>query len=68
MKAIGKFFAKIAKLFREIKVELKKVVWPTWDQIKNNTVVVLACVIFIGIIIWVLDAVFGWGVKQIISK
>jgi preprotein translocase, secE subunit len=68
MKAIGKFFAKIAKFFREIKVELKKVVWPTWDQIKNNTVVVLACVIFIGIIIWVLDAVFGWGVKQIISK
>lgn len=68
MKAIGKFFAKIAKFFREIKVELKKVVWPTWDKIKNNTVVVLACVIFIGIIIWVLDAVFGWGVKQIISK
>lgn len=35
------FFAKIAKFFREVKSEMKKVVWPTWSQTVNNTAIVM---------------------------
>lgn len=51
------FFARIGRWFRELKVELKKVVWPTGKQTANNTLIVIACVVFIGVFIWIFDAV-----------
>ena len=49
------FFARIGKWFREMKVELKKVQWPTEKKTINNTVVVIVCCIVIGICIWAFD-------------
>jgi len=49
-------FARIGKWMRELKSELKKVQWPTKKQTLNNTLVVIACVIAIGIFIWLFDA------------
>ena len=37
----------------------KKVVWPTGKQTVNNTLIVIACVIVVGIFIWLFDAVAG---------
>ena len=51
----GKFFARLARWFREMKSELKKVVWPSKRQILNNTLIVLVCVVIVGIFIWVFD-------------
>ncbi len=63
MKAIAKFFGGIPKFFKEIHVERKKVVWPDKEQLINNTGVVILCILVIGIAIWILDAIFGLGVK-----
>ena len=52
-------FAHIGRWFHELKVELKKVVWPTRKQTLNNTLIVIACVIVVGIFIWLFDAVAG---------
>ena len=68
MKAISNFFAGIGKFFREVKVEFKKVIWPKKDQIINNTGVVILCILIIGIAIWVLDAIFGLGVKTFLGS
>ena len=62
-----KFFAKIAKFFRELKAEIKKVIWPTKKQLINNTTVVVACILVIGIAIWVLDALFSKGIAMLIG-
>ena len=48
---------KVAKYFRELKSELKKVVWPTPKQLLKNTLIVVACVIVVGVFIWVFDFV-----------
>ena len=61
------FFKKIGKWFREMKSELKKVVWPTKSQMVNNTVIVLVCTLIVGICIWVFDAVGGVVVNGIIT-
>ncbi len=53
------FFARIGKWLKDMKVELKKVVWPTGKQTVNNTLIVIACVIVVGIFIWLFDAVAG---------
>ena len=52
-------FARIGRWVRELKIELKKVVWPTGKQTVNNTLIVIACVIVVGIFIWLFDAVAG---------
>ena len=65
------FFARtgkrISRWFREMKSELKKVVWPTKSQMVNNTLIVLACVLVVGICIWVFDAVGTLVVDGILS-
>ncbi len=48
----------IAGYFRELKSELKKVVWPTWKQIRNNTGVVITALILVGAFVALLD--FGF--------
>ena len=53
--------------FREMKSELKKIVWTSKSQMVNNTLVVLACVLVVGIFIWVFDAVAGLVVNGIIT-
>ena len=61
------FFQRVARWFREMKSELKKVVWPTKSQMVNNTVIVLVCTLIVGICIWVFDAVGGVVVNGIIT-
>jgi len=46
---------RLGKWFREMKSELKKVVWPSKKQVVNNVLVTLACVLIVGIFIWVFD-------------
>ena len=50
-------WGKVAKYFRELKSELKKVVWPTPKQLLKNTLVVVICVLFVGVFIWLFDLV-----------
>ena len=47
------------KWFREMKSELKKVVWPSKEDTKNNTVVVLVVVAISAVTMIALDAAFG---------
>ena len=60
-------FSRMFKYFREVKAELKKVIWPSRKQIVNNTGVVILSIIIVGAVIWVLDLVFGWGVNLLIK-
>lgn len=61
------FFGRIARWFREMKSELKKVQWPTWKQTLNNTLIVIVCVIIVGIFIWVFDLVARWIVQALLA-
>ena len=45
----------ICRYFRELRSELKKVVWPTPKQVLKNALVVIACVLVVGVFIWVFD-------------
>lgn len=60
------FFDRVKRWFREMRSELKKVQWPTRKQTVNNTLIVIACVIVVGICIWVFDALAGAVVRALI--
>ena len=61
------FVERCKKWFRELKSEIHKIVWPTREKTVNNTVVVLAACLMVGVFIWVLDAVFNIGVQAFIG-
>ena len=62
------FGAGIVKYFKDVKGEMKKVVWPTFKQVKNNTIIVIIAIILIGILIWVLDIAFAKTLGKVVEK
>lgn len=44
--------------FKDVKAELKKVIWPTPKQLLNNTLAVIVSVIIVGVIVFLLDLCF----------
>ena len=60
-------FGGIARYFRELRSELKKVVWSTPKQVLKNTLIVIICVIFVGVFIWVFDFVARIGIGALID-
>ena len=57
----------VRRYFRELRSELKKVVWPTPKQVAKNTLIVLACVVVVGVFIWVFDFVSQTGIAALIN-
>lgn len=49
---------KVAKWFKDLRIEFKKVVWPTKETVINNTAVVLAVVVASAILVGLLDEGF----------
>jgi len=57
--AVKNFGARVSKFFRDTKSELKKVVWPSKEDTKQNTIVVLVTVAIAAVVMILLDTVFG---------
>ena len=60
-------WGKTCKFFRELRSELKKVVWPTAQQVLKNAVIVLGCCLVVGAFIWLFDFVAQVGINGLIS-
>ena len=57
----------VSKYFRELRSELKKVVWSTPKQVAKNTLIVVACVLVVGVFIWLFDFVARIGIDALIN-
>ena len=49
---------RLRRYFEEVWSELKKVAWPTRDQVRNLTVLVFVISFVVGVYITVLDTIF----------
>lgn len=58
---------RLRRYFAEVWSELKKVSWPTREQVRNLTVLVFAISFVIGLYITVLDAFFQ-GLLSLIAQ
>ena len=59
------FFEKIGKWFREMKSELKKVIWPTPKALRNNTLIALGMMVISAVGIWCFDEIAQMVVRLI---
>ena len=60
-------WGKVAKYFRELRSELKKVVWPTPQPVLKNAAIVAGRVIAVGTSIWLFDSVAQIGIDALIG-
>lgn len=49
----------ITRFMRETKVELKKVTWPTKQELIAHTIVVIIAVCLCAGLIWIIDSIFS---------
>ena len=60
-------FRRIAKWFREMRSELKKVMWPTPKQTLNNTAISLLFMGVAAIVIWGFDQIASMAIEALIT-
>ncbi|NTU71053.1 MAG: preprotein translocase subunit SecE [Coriobacteriia bacterium] len=57
------FFARIGNYFRDVRSEMKRVVWPSRSEVINSSVVVIVTLIFFSVFILAVDLV----VQQVVT-
>ena len=55
-------FARLGRFLREVDAELRKVIWPSRNQMVTYTIVVIVFVVFMVALVGVLDLLFAKGV------
>ena len=61
------FTKRVAKWFREMRSELKKVVWPTSKQVGKNTLVALVMMALAAVVLGGFDWLAGAAVNALIT-
>lgn len=49
------FFGRIIQWFADVRMELRRVIWPSRQELKNYSVGVIITLIVLGIVIWLID-------------
>ena len=58
-------FKNIAKFFKDLRGETKKIVWPSRQMVLKSTGIVLAAILVIGAGIWIIDFALSSGVTAL---
>ena len=61
------FFKRVGKWFREMKSELKKVIWPTSKSLTNNVLISLGVMLASAVAIWGFDELAQMLVKALFT-
>lgn len=54
---------KVAKWFKDLKIEFNKVTWASWKTVRNNTSIVLTIVVIVSAFVGLLD----WGLLSVMD-
>jgi preprotein translocase subunit SecE len=59
---------KISEFFQEVKLELKKVVFPTRKEVMGSTWVVIVTVLISAVFLWIADLVAGNLITRVVMR
>ncbi len=62
------FAKKSATYIHDVRNEIRKVAWPSWDDLRKSTMVIIVIVIIVGAIIGLMDLAFQWLLIDIFSR
>jgi preprotein translocase subunit SecE len=53
------FAGRTVSYLREVRLELGKVSWPSWEELRKSTIVIILFVFAVGILIGLMDWIFS---------
>ncbi|MGD8829581.1 MAG: preprotein translocase subunit SecE [Pseudomonadales bacterium] len=53
-------------LIKEARGEIRRVVWPSWEETTQTTLIVLVLVLIFSLILWLLDSGLSWVVSMVL--
>jgi preprotein translocase subunit SecE len=61
VKKVGEesMFKKIQKFFEDVVFEMKKVSWPSWQELKGSTIVVLFLTLILAVFLFFVDLILS---------
>ncbi len=62
-----KKYRRFISFLREVRAELKKVTWPSRNEVYSTTLVVIFATVFFGFYLFFMDVIFSWVIAQIKS-
>lgn len=60
-------FARVRDFYQDVMIEMNKVTWPSKDELKSSTSVVLFLLGVIAVIVYAYDIVFQFGVLGLLN-
>ncbi len=63
----ARLIKKIKQFFKDLKGENKKIIWPNAKTVWKSTGVVIACVLVVGIGIWLVDFGLSKGIDVVLG-
>ena len=54
-------------LMKEARSEIRRVVWPSWDETFQTTMIVLVLILVFALLLWLLDSGLSWLVSSVIG-
>ena len=59
------FFGRIAQFLRDTRAEMRRVSWPTANEVKNTTIITLIAVIFFALYLFGIDRVWAFLIEHL---
>jgi len=54
------------QFYTDVRSEMKKVSWPSRQEVMGTTLVVVVAVFFFGFYLWLVDTVLGYGLERVL--
>lgn len=62
-----KWYKRFFVFLKEVRAEIKKVTWPSKNEVYSTTVVVIIATFFVGFYLFFMDIIFSWVIARIKS-
>ncbi len=60
-----RWYKRFGNFIKDVRAELKKVTWPSRQEVYSTTVVVIIASVFFGFYLFFMDVIFSWIMGQI---
>ena len=62
------WLARAVDFLRDVRNEVRKVTWPTWDELKKATLVIVVFVLALGVLIGLMDSFLQFVFVTAVAK
>jgi preprotein translocase subunit SecE len=60
-----RWYKRFINFLKDVRAEVKKVSWPTRNEVYSTTLVVIIAMVFFGVYLYVMDVLFSWVLLKI---